>query len=50
MLLLKNGKIESIIGKSCKFFYDSFVDEKFQKPHMETVPEKDFFVGKIIFD
>lgn len=46
VFLFKNGKIESIIGKSCKFFYDIFVDDKFQRSYMESMWEKTFMLEK----
>ena len=44
--LFKNGRFELIKGKSCKFFYDIFVHQKFKRPNMEKIWEKEFDLVK----
>ena len=44
--LFKNGSFELIKEKSCKFFNDIFVHQKFKRPNMEKIWEKEFDLVK----
>ncbi len=44
--LIHNNKVYNIINEKSKFFYDIFVDKKFERNYMESTWEKEFNIEK----